>query len=596
MPYKLSKKGNKFCVLRSDTGESKGCSDTRDKAVAHLKALYSAEAAAEVTEFDLLTPIGPDADLDDQDDDDDLSDSDVEFLKAVQGHQNSILPLATQVLSTTKNGDVVEYAQECITYLVERIPVLTNWIQQGNTSGQYDLDEDENATGSDLDFAKATAITPSDADNPIAAAHPEYDKPAFSLTERKWAGPIAFEGTTTGDNRSFVPEAITWDTPPLPFSWQEKSGEGHGGSIVIGRVDKIWRDGQALMAEGVVLEGIPEADKYLALMHHGAAGGVSVDGDSAKYEVQQTEKDGRPSINFNSMRIRGLTAVAIPAFNEAHVEMDDFTSKQLAEFTAFRKKHQPSNSRGVLFEYAEEAGITASAAPVKPPSEWFHNPEFSEPTPITITDDGLVYGHIALWSTCHIGMPSCTRPPRGGSYKYFHTGEVETDDGLRVPVGHMTFNTGHASIYDNPAKAAAHYDHTGAVGADVVAGEDRHGVWVSGALRPQLSEEEVRTFRAAPPSGDWRRIGHAMELVAVLSVNTPGFPVPRNKALVAAGTLEPDTIIFSEPAEEFEDLKERQEFRTFLADRVFGLFKDKNKDEEDQNDNLDEGDDSDEDE
>lgn len=42
MPYKLSKQGDKYCVVKED-GESKGCSATRAQAVAHMRALYSAE-------------------------------------------------------------------------------------------------------------------------------------------------------------------------------------------------------------------------------------------------------------------------------------------------------------------------------------------------------------------------------------------------------------------------------------------------------------------------------------------------------------------------------------------------------------------------
>lgn len=43
MPYKLYKKDGQVCVRNSDTGESKGCSDSREKAVAHMRALYAAE-------------------------------------------------------------------------------------------------------------------------------------------------------------------------------------------------------------------------------------------------------------------------------------------------------------------------------------------------------------------------------------------------------------------------------------------------------------------------------------------------------------------------------------------------------------------------
>ncbi len=574
MPYEVFKNGKKFCVRNQDTGENKGCSTTKSQALAHMRALYAVEATlAEVHSFaaDITTDVDSDTD-----DDDALSPSDIDYLKAVQSHHATLLPLSGQVLSDSSNDDVVMVAQACLAEMSSLLPKIAEWLKQGNTTGQYDEDENEEATPEyGDDFA---SITPSDADNPIAASTPEANNPPFTLSEKNWTGPIAYEDASTGDNRKFSPDAISWDSMPLPFSWQKMSGEGHGGSVVIGRVDDIWREGNTLMAKGVVLEGLPEADEYLALMNAGAVGGVSVDGDSAKYEVTQSDDPSgkaSPSVNFNAMRIRGLTAVAIPAFSDAKVALDEFNSNQLAEFTLLRRKHQ-SKSRSVTYKYAEMAGLTASvAAPVRPPVEWFQNPDLSEPTALTTTDDGFVFGHLALWNTCHIGMPNCTRPPRGATYSYFHTGELETEEGKVIPVGHLTFNTGHASIYDAPNKAASHYDHTGAVAADVIAGEDRHGIWVAGALRPELSEEQVRTFRSAPLSGDWRRIGNRLELVAALSVNTPGFPVPRNTALVAAGTLEADTIIFSEPAEEFEDSKERQEFRSFLLSKVQGLFTEK---------------------
>jgi hypothetical protein len=39
-------------------------------------------------------------------------------------------------------------------------------------------------------------------------------------------------------------------------------------------------------------------------------------------------------------------------------------------------------------------------------------------------------------------------------------------------------------------------------------------------------------------SGDWRRIGGNLELVAALAVNVPGFPVPRPRGLVASGSMQ----------------------------------------------------------
>lgn len=414
------------------------------------------------------------------------------------------------------------------------------------------LDEDDDINELDFEVIGRT---------PILAA-------AFDITERTWSGPIAFEELSTGDNRKFGLDAITWDEPPMPLLFQRISGEGHKGSVVIGRVDAIERRDNTIFAHGVILEGIPEADEFLALLEHQAAGGVSVDGDSAVYTVEEAAVQGsQPSIKFTGMRIRGLTAVAIPAFSDAAIELDEET-----EELAKKRKRNRKKKRAMTWSFAQaNDALLAAAAPIKPPLEWFSNPELDGPTPMTITPDGYVFGHLALFNTCHIGMPACTRPPKNCTYAYFHTGEVDTEEGTPVAVGHLTFNTGHAGMNDAASVAAAHYDNTGYVGADVVVGEDRWGVWFAGALRPELSEEQVRTFRAAPLSGDWRRIGGRMELVAALSVNTPGFPVPRSRALVASG-FEPETVITVNEETYVMDTKTRMIQKAALAVRVRSVF------------------------
>jgi hypothetical protein len=181
-------------------------------------------------------------------------------------------------------------------------------------------------------------------------------------------------------------------------------------------------------------------------------------------------------------------------------------------------------------------------APVVPPAQWFKNPELEGPTPITVTDEGRVYGHLAVWGTCHVGHAnSCVEPPASAAaYAHFMTGEILCDDGSRVPVGQITMNGNHASHSANARAAAAHYDNTATAAVDVFAGEDAYGIWVAGALRPDLSPVEIRALMAADVSGDWRRIGGALELVAVLAVNVPGFPkirVTEAAGLVASLSL-----------------------------------------------------------
>lgn len=171
------------------------------------------------------------------------------------------------------------------------------------------------------------------------------------------------------------------------------------------------------------------------------------------------------------------------------------------------------------------ASATLASAPVVPPRPWFDNPRFTAPAPIRVHDDGRVTGHVAVWGSCHIGFTEqCVTPPSSATnYAHFLTGEVLCEDGSRVPVGQITLGTGHAPLNANAARAAIHYDHTGSAVCDVTAGEDEFGIWVSGALRPGVSPEQVRTLMASDVSGDWRRVGAGLELVAVLAVNVPGF-------------------------------------------------------------------------
>jgi hypothetical protein len=149
-----------------------------------------------------------------------------------------------------------------------------------------------------------------------------------------------------------------------------------------------------------------------------------------------------------------------------------------------------------------------------------------------------VYGYIAQWGVCHIGIQGvCTTAPHSlTDYWYFATGKVDTDTGETVRVGQITMDTGHASMKASAKVAAAHYDNTGAAAADVVVGEDDFGIWFSGVLRSKVTDEQRHALRAAGRvSGDWRQIGHDLELVAALAVNVPGFPIPHVRAGVYNG-------------------------------------------------------------
>lgn len=200
--------------------------------------------------------------------------------------------------------------------------------------------------------------------------------------------------------------------------------------------------------------------------------------------------------------------------------------------------------------------VAASAGPGSPPIEWFRDPELDGPTiPPVVGDDGRIYGHVAAWSSTHIGYQHRrVNPPRSqADYAYFHTGaaRVVGDDGhlVTIPAGHIALDTGHAGMEADYLAATAHYDNTGSLVADVCAGEDAYGIWVAGAVCPGVNDLQLHKLRSCGLSGDWRRIGAGLEMVAAISVPTPGFPVPRARvasgvpvSMVAAGSMVPELV------------------------------------------------------
>lgn len=204
---------------------------------------------------------------------------------------------------------------------------------------------------------------------------------------------------------------------------------------------------------------------------------------------------------------------------------------------------------GVALETEEVATSPAPnlADPAElPRAEWFRDPGLPMPTPITIIQDKdtgryRLVGHAAAWGVCHIGLglsvgqEGCTVAPHSETnYAHYRVGAVETDEGL-VPIGRITMGTGHAGANLGAAPAAEHYDNTGTVVADVAAGEDEHGIWLAGLLRPGVTAEQRAELLAATISGDWRWIGGNLEMVATLAVNTPGFPIPRLSVAASGG-------------------------------------------------------------
>lgn len=465
---------------------------------------------------------------------------------------------------------------------------------------------------------------------PDAQAVP-LDAPVVSGTGQPgqagaWTGVLAVEGIPTRESpaREFAPGALEWAELPLPLRWRQEDSHGGvdmgGGVVLIGRIDRVWREAAKVMGSGVLdLDGVNGQEAH-RLMGAGMLRGVSIDADDiADADVELVWGDGgEPAdaddplgellgtpemLRFHHGRVRAATLVDLPAFAEATVALTSpVTAAAAAEWDGAAAYARCSSSatpaacfRGICAARvsanpadtqagwalphhntpdgpAVPAGVSAALARVDqtdgidraaarrhlqahqsasarararvaaanlaaPPADWFANPRLTRPTPITVTDELRVYGHPATWDRCHIGIAdACVQAPREDDHPFYLIGEVVTAEGTRVPVGQITLGTGHADTSLAARPAAEHYDHTGTAVADVTCGNDAHGIWVAGAIRPSATPEQVHALRASGRvSGDWRMIGGRLRLVALLAVNVGGFPVTR--ARVASGRV-----------------------------------------------------------
>jgi hypothetical protein len=403
----------------------------------------------------------------------------------------------------------------------------------------------------------------------------EPDEYAESLIPRytRWEGMLAPINKPTGDRRIFEEGSLGNRDLPLPLLWQEKTDDGHARSSVVGTIETLEHRPEGTFGTGRFLdpEVFPDAQKAIALLK-AKVNGPSVDLDDVTYSMKNAdgtpfdmgayeqqalagEDPPKPLLSVSSGRISAATLVSIPAFAEvAHTWSlsEAYDEEGFSADLAADMDDCP--------DCFEKAALAAAAGFSAPPLAAFMPRQFAGPTAPTIEGD-LVYGHLAAWSTCHVGFPgTCVTPPHSPSnYAYFHTGETVTAEGERLAVGRLVLGAKHADLAKGYRASAQHYDETGRVVALVRAYEDDHGIAFAGVLVRDLDEEARAEFAAMPLSGDWRRVGGSLELIGAISVPVPGFPVARATgaqaaALVAAGVIhspapqpvdEPDRIVIT---------------------------------------------------
>lgn len=488
-------------------------------------------------------------------------------------------------------------------------------------------------------------------DMPDDAESPEEDAPEQAPLEMiavPWHGVLAPEGAESGDGRGFKEGSLSTRPLPLPLTWQKTSAEGHMQNVTVAKIEQAQMVGSEMRGAGTFLV-TPEADEAIGLIAAFGKFGVSVDADSADFDMDAMDEEN-PVVWFTKARVAGACIVPIPAFHQAWVALGeapegffdggaDVPTEQdapeesmvasafwqqfvdvapgvtedgpgwlthpvdtdrlrdywthgegaakigwgapgdfdrcranlaqyvkpeyLSGYCANRHKDalgvwpgQEYSARDAMeeTEMSKSVSLVASAyaVPDKAPAEWFKDPEF-EPgdgrlvqykngtygCPQTITEEGRIFGHIATWRECHSkwGDQQCILAPHSAvNYAHFLLGEVLTTEGP-VATGCLTIGTGHADGRLKWKQAAEHYDNTGAVYGDIAVGEDEYGIWMAGWVRPGTTAEMIHAARASKPSGDWRKIGGQLEMIACLAVNVPGFRVPRVAASVQDGQM-----------------------------------------------------------
>lgn len=478
----------------------------------------------------------------------------------------------------------------------------------------------------------------------VTATEPT-DTELGDLPPMMWHGVVALEGVYTGDRRFFRPNAIRGQEFPWPMRFQREDWGGHSGAVVTANAEAARRYEGQIRAWGTFGDGTltPEVEEVIGLFANRQMRGVSIDGDDVLDSQFELELDDQANAYemYDSMRIRGATFCAIPAFDGAEIYLGPPPPEWLLEGAPIEvRQNQPEGGTRPLSEISDEeleAMLAASRVPENLAEYWttgegaakirwgtsgdfnrcreqlaqyvtpgqlsgmcanlhhralgvwpgreaasletpyllasvdtselttaeieelwkfsrsqFDPRELGELTPVTIDDDGNVFGHIAGWATCHQAFSDmCVTPPRSqNGYALFHTGAVRLDDGTDLPIGKLTVGAGHANPNGLGVRGVtAHYDNSALAVAMVRATEDRYGIQVSGRIIPGTPQDKIEELRRSPISGDWRAYRGNLELVAALGVNSPGFPIPRTLvaslegrqvALVAAGYVPRD--------------------------------------------------------
>lgn len=141
-----------------------------------------------------------------------------------------------------------------------------------------------------------------------------------------WEGPLAAIEQATGDRRRFPRDTLKYQTFPQPFRWQEHSGMGHNGAVVVGVIEDAKErdvDGKRVVwAHGYFLDPtiVPQVNRAVHELEHGVTG-PSVDLDSYTAVLKKNALSGETVADMLRGRQRAATLVSVPAFADLRIKV-----------------------------------------------------------------------------------------------------------------------------------------------------------------------------------------------------------------------------------------------------------------------------------
>jgi hypothetical protein len=270
----------------------------------------------------------------------------------------------------------------------------------------------------------------------------------------RWEGVLVVEDTITEDGRYIMPGATTWRDLPLSLAAMLETEEGHTAPRSAAASTRSGARGTSSWdaASSTRPTSAARSPTWSRTGRSAATASTSPSASSSSRRVPTSTRAATASARPTSIRstlfdegddaklvvvfrdcVIGMSTVCpFPAFADAQISVSPARARVALDATADQfvltalgpvsrdagggaraeepsRRSRPHPSRGGP---RGPDGVRRRPRAAQAAGEWFADPQFSELTPLTVTDDGRVFGHFAQWDTCHIGIPDvCTTAP-----------------------------------------------------------------------------------------------------------------------------------------------------------------------------------------